>query len=143
MTQPLSVRSAPTTHQNPPAFQNFLSVQARVDSCTRGFRNERPSSRSITITAEAAEGRHITFTLWRSTIARYAIANGFRTLNLSTGRDLSKTRWAPGEVVYRSVEFSSPTRIDMLKHRGYRAFFNYVQQRSPHGWVSRTFSRGP
>jgi CelD/BcsL family acetyltransferase involved in cellulose biosynthesis len=74
---------------------------------------------------------------------KYAIANGFRTLNLSTGRDLSKTRWAPGEVVYRSVELSSPTRIDMLKHRGYRAFFNYVQQRSPHGWVSRTFSRGP
>ena len=73
---------------------------------------------------------------------KYAIANGFRTLNLSTGRDMSKTRWAPSEAVYRSVEFSSATRIGMLKHRGYRALFSYVQQRSPHGWVSRTFSRG-
>jgi CelD/BcsL family acetyltransferase involved in cellulose biosynthesis len=73
---------------------------------------------------------------------KYAIVNGFRTLNLSTGRDFSKTRWAPRETVYRNVEFSSPARIDSLKHRGFRTFFNYVQHRSPHGWVSRALSRG-
>jgi CelD/BcsL family acetyltransferase involved in cellulose biosynthesis len=72
---------------------------------------------------------------------KYAIANGFRTLNLSTGRDLSKTRWAPREIVYRSVEFSSETYISILKHRGYRAFFNLVRHGSPNGWLLRTFSR--
>lgn len=73
---------------------------------------------------------------------KYAIVSGFRALNLSTGRDFSKTRWAPREMVYRNVEFSSPTRIDSLKHRGFRTFFNYVQHRSPHGWVARALSRG-
>jgi CelD/BcsL family acetyltransferase involved in cellulose biosynthesis len=31
---------------------------------------------------------------------RYAIENGFKSVNLSTGRDLSKTRWGPQEVTY-------------------------------------------
>ena len=74
---------------------------------------------------------------------KYAIAQGFRTLNLSTGRDVSKTRWAPTEVQYREVEFSSPSMMHSLKHRGYRAILQYMrQQRASNSWVSRTFSRG-
>lgn len=74
---------------------------------------------------------------------KYAIAQGFRTVNLSTGRDVSKTRWAPTEVQYREVEFASPSPLHVLKHRGYRAVLRYMrQQRASNTWVSRTFSRG-
>jgi CelD/BcsL family acetyltransferase involved in cellulose biosynthesis len=34
---------------------------------------------------------------------RYAIANGYQTVNLSTGNDLSKTRWSPTEVTYQQA----------------------------------------
>jgi hypothetical protein len=72
---------------------------------------------------------------------KYAISHGFRTLNLSTGRDVSKTRWSPIERRYREVEFSSQSRADILKHRSYRAIGNYLRQRSANRWFSRTFSR--
>ncbi len=34
---------------------------------------------------------------------KYAIAHGFKTVNLSTGNDLSKTRWSPTEVKYHQL----------------------------------------
>ena len=71
---------------------------------------------------------------------KYAIAAGFRTLNLSTGRDVSKTRWSPTEVIYKDVEFSLPSTLDILRHRGFRAVLN-VQQRLSNTWLRRVFSR--
>lgn len=72
---------------------------------------------------------------------KYAIANGFRTVNLSTGRDVSKTRWSPTEVLYKDIEFSSPASIDILKHRSFRAIVG-LQQRLTNTWVRRAFARG-
>ena len=40
---------------------------------------------------------------------RYAIAQGYRTVNLSTGNDLSKTRWSPTEVAYQQTVQASRT----------------------------------
>jgi CelD/BcsL family acetyltransferase involved in cellulose biosynthesis len=72
---------------------------------------------------------------------KHAIASGLKTVNLSTGRDVSKQRWAPTEAVYRKVELEPPNPIGRLKYRGYRAVADYVRRRSPDGWVSRKFSR--
>jgi CelD/BcsL family acetyltransferase involved in cellulose biosynthesis len=40
---------------------------------------------------------------------RYAIAQGYHTVNLSTGNDTSKTRWSPIEVKYQQVVQPSRT----------------------------------
>ncbi|MGA9024423.1 MAG: GNAT family N-acetyltransferase [Steroidobacteraceae bacterium] len=72
---------------------------------------------------------------------KYGIANGFRLLNMSTGRDVSKSRWAPFEVLYRGVEFSPQSRKDILKHRSYRALLKYLRRRPADSWIARTFSR--
>jgi CelD/BcsL family acetyltransferase involved in cellulose biosynthesis len=40
---------------------------------------------------------------------RYAISEGFATVNLSTGNDVSKARWRPAELVYRAGMQSAPT----------------------------------
>jgi CelD/BcsL family acetyltransferase involved in cellulose biosynthesis len=34
---------------------------------------------------------------------KYAISKGYQTVNLSTGNDLSKTRWSPSEMTYQQV----------------------------------------
>jgi CelD/BcsL family acetyltransferase involved in cellulose biosynthesis len=42
---------------------------------------------------------------------RYAIAHGYRTVNLSTGNDLSKTRWSPIEIKHhQGVQASNTLR---------------------------------
>lgn len=50
---------------------------------------------------------------------KYAIANGIRSANLSTGADLSKTRWGPAEVRYRDAVQMSPRLRSRLVHRIY------------------------
>ena len=72
---------------------------------------------------------------------KFAIANGFRTVNLSTGLDVSKTRWSPIEIKYRNVEFSSQKSLDILKHRSYRKIKACLRRSSTNTWISRTFSR--
>jgi CelD/BcsL family acetyltransferase involved in cellulose biosynthesis len=50
---------------------------------------------------------------------RWAIGERLRTVNLSTGRDVSKTRWGPREVVYREAIRLQPGARARLAHRGY------------------------
>jgi hypothetical protein len=40
---------------------------------------------------------------------RYAIGEGTTWVNLSTGSDVSKTRWRPDKIVYRSAVQASPS----------------------------------
>lgn len=57
-------------------------------------------------------------TLMSETI-KWAIDNGIRLVNLSTGKDLSKVRWRPAEIVYQSAMQIAPT------FRGRLAFLAY------------------
>lgn len=50
---------------------------------------------------DPAWGRYSVMTTTLAETIKHAIAEGFREVNLSTGRDVSKTRWSPREVVYR------------------------------------------
>jgi CelD/BcsL family acetyltransferase involved in cellulose biosynthesis len=53
-----------------------------------------------------------TYGVMTTTVAetmRYAIQNGFRSVHLSTGTDVSKTRWRPELVTYRDAILVSPS----------------------------------
>jgi CelD/BcsL family acetyltransferase involved in cellulose biosynthesis len=47
---------------------------------------------------------------------QYAIAAGFKRVNLSTGADQSKLRWRPREVLTRSLVMRKPTMRARLVH---------------------------
>jgi CelD/BcsL family acetyltransferase involved in cellulose biosynthesis len=51
---------------------------------------------------------------------RYAIEHGFGRVNLSTGSDVSKTRWGPSSRVTRAAMLHSPSVRSKLTHRVYQ-----------------------
>ncbi|MES1196268.1 MAG: GNAT family N-acetyltransferase [Steroidobacter sp.] len=51
---------------------------------------------------------------------KYCIESGFKTINLSTGRDVSKERWGPAETLYLEAEFVAPRAAPKLKYPLYR-----------------------
>ena len=73
---------------------------------------------------------------------KYAISNGFRTVNLSCGSDVSKRRWRPTEVSYRNVDLLGRSKVDVLTHRFYRSIVSGLQRTGAHAMVSRALSRG-
>jgi CelD/BcsL family acetyltransferase involved in cellulose biosynthesis len=50
---------------------------------------------------------------------KYAIEQRFATVNLSTGNDVSKTRWSPDEYVFRQASIVSPSRRGEFTHEIY------------------------
>jgi CelD/BcsL family acetyltransferase involved in cellulose biosynthesis len=70
---------------------------------------------------------------------KYAIAEGFRHVNLSTGKDVSKTRWRPDEVVYRQATLMPASAFGRLKYEA-----ALVAKRAIHGArLQHALSRGP
>ena len=57
---------------------------------------------------------------------RYAIEHGFSRVNLSTGSDVSKTRWNPTARVSRAATLSSPSMRSKLTHRVYLRALNAI-----------------
>jgi CelD/BcsL family acetyltransferase involved in cellulose biosynthesis len=51
---------------------------------------------------------------------KYAIAQGLRSVNLSTGSDVSKTRWGPEEVTYSDWLVVSPAPRGRAVYEGVR-----------------------
>ena len=68
---------------------------------------------------DPAFGRYSVMTTTLAEIIRYAIAEGLATINLSTGNDVSKTRWSPKEVVRTEASIVSPSRRAALMHHLY------------------------
>jgi CelD/BcsL family acetyltransferase involved in cellulose biosynthesis len=62
---------------------------------------------------------------------RWAIDQRLRVVNLSPGRDVSKTRWGPTEVAFREVYLPSRSRRGGLVHKA------YVQMRDESSRLSR------
>jgi len=73
---------------------------------------------------------------------KYAIAAGMQSINLSTGVDVSKTRWSPRTTTYRAVEFSCQSRLALLKHDGFRAVSRRLRRGAAPSWLSRILVRG-
>jgi CelD/BcsL family acetyltransferase involved in cellulose biosynthesis len=70
---------------------------------------------------DPAFARYSVMTTLVAEILQDAIRRGVSSVNLSSGRDVSKTRWGPEEVTYMSgLEFSSP-RMARVLYFGYAA----------------------
>lgn len=55
---------------------------------------------------------------------RYAIGEGFETVNLSTGTDVSKTRWDPEKVTYYDAYEAAPSYRGRLALAAYRSLYS-------------------
>jgi CelD/BcsL family acetyltransferase involved in cellulose biosynthesis len=69
---------------------------------------------------EPAYARYSVMTTCLAEAIRYAVDQGFTSVDLSTGTDVSKTRWRPEMVVYRSAEQVSPNARSQMVRNGYR-----------------------
>jgi CelD/BcsL family acetyltransferase involved in cellulose biosynthesis len=65
-------------------------------------------------------GRYSVMTTTVAEAIKHSICEGIRLVNLSTGNDLSKTRWGPIEVNTLDVTLCAPGLRSRLAHRAYR-----------------------
>lgn len=70
---------------------------------------------------DSAYGRYSVMTTLLAEIVQHAIGRGTTTVNLSTGSDVSKTRWGPREVVYHSRVEVAPRVSARAHYLGFRA----------------------
>jgi CelD/BcsL family acetyltransferase involved in cellulose biosynthesis len=70
---------------------------------------------------EPSYGRYSVMTTLLAEIVKFAIERGLTSVNLSTGNDVSKTRWRPREVVYRSAVEVAPRVRARAHYLGFRA----------------------
>jgi CelD/BcsL family acetyltransferase involved in cellulose biosynthesis len=68
---------------------------------------------------DPAWGRYSVMTTLVAEALRWAIAQRFATVNLSPGNDVSKTRWAPTEVVFQELLLPAPSLRGALVRRAY------------------------
>jgi hypothetical protein len=80
---------------------------------------------------------HSVMTRLMAETIQWAIAEGLKVVNLSTGHDLSKARWRPQEAAFASMTQPSPTMRGML---AYRAYQGLVQQREPGSRIERALA---
>ncbi len=69
-------------------------------------------------------GKYSVMTTTVAEALRFAVERRFRWVNLSTGNDVSKTRWGPREVIYREAVQPSPSwrgRLSGVLYRGLSA----------------------
>ncbi|MET0592221.1 MAG: GNAT family N-acetyltransferase [Polyangiaceae bacterium] len=64
-------------------------------------------------------GKYSVMTTAVAEAIKWAIENKFVTVNLSTGNDVSKTRWSPAEHVFRQASIVSPSRRGEFTHEVY------------------------
>ncbi|MBL6749704.1 MAG: GNAT family N-acetyltransferase [Nevskia sp.] len=86
-------------------------------------------------------GYSVATTLLAETI-RWAIAQGLQTVNLSTGNDVSKTRWNPVEVPLHGGLQLAPHRRGRLAMLAYGKVLGLAQAGSPLGVLMAQASRG-
>lgn len=69
---------------------------------------------------DPAWGKYSVMTTTVAEAIKYAIVSGFKQVNLSTGNDVSKTRWGPEERVYREGIQLSPSPRGRVAFEAYR-----------------------
>jgi CelD/BcsL family acetyltransferase involved in cellulose biosynthesis len=68
---------------------------------------------------DPAFGRYSVMTTTVAEAIQFAIREGFSTVNLSTGADVSKLRWSPKELVYTESQLVSPSLRGALTYQSY------------------------
>ena len=79
---------------------------------------------------DPAYGKYSVMTTTVAEAIKYAIASGMERVNLSTGSDISKTRWDPYAVVVRHAWLISPSPRAELVNRLYRGAVGAVARSS-------------
>jgi CelD/BcsL family acetyltransferase involved in cellulose biosynthesis len=70
---------------------------------------------------DAAYGRYSVMTTLLAETIKDAIARGLTSVNLSTGNDVSKTRWRPQEIRYHSRIEVAPGLAAVARYSAFRA----------------------
>jgi CelD/BcsL family acetyltransferase involved in cellulose biosynthesis len=84
-----------------------------INGCTVATRLGLVSGRSLYLYYSGYEPAYAKYGVMTHVVAKaiqYAIEHGFETINLSTGKDISKTRWSPAQASYRRVIIGSRSR---------------------------------
>jgi CelD/BcsL family acetyltransferase involved in cellulose biosynthesis len=76
-------------------------------------------------------GKYSVMTTAVAEAIQWATLQRFATVNLSTGNDVSKTRWNPTEIVFRQASIVSPSRRGELTHEVYRRARKAVADSAP------------
>jgi CelD/BcsL family acetyltransferase involved in cellulose biosynthesis len=86
-------------------------------------------------------GKYSVMTTAVAEAIKYAIENRFTTVNLSTGNDVSKTRWSPAEIVFRQASIISPSRRGELTHLLYSRARRAMENAPLRGVAARFLAR--
>ena len=111
--------------------------QLRIDSKIVATRVGFVVSDSLYLYYSGFDPQWARYSVMTTTVAeaiKYAIVQGLATVNLSPTKDISKTRWGPREVTYRSAYQQGARLHSGLAHRA------YLKSRSPEGiqsWILR------
>lgn len=101
---------------------NVRVFSLQLDGRTVATRIGLVVGRSLYLYYSGYEPEYAKYGVMTHLVARaiqYAIENGFETVNLSTGSDVSKTRWSPVQTTFRRAVLGSQT------HYAARAFALY------------------
>lgn len=79
---------------------------------------------------DPAYGKYSVMTRTVAEAIQYAIGEGLSSVNLSTGTDVSKTRWGPREIRYRDAFVISPRKQGALKRFAYTRVRRLVESRA-------------
>jgi CelD/BcsL family acetyltransferase involved in cellulose biosynthesis len=82
-------------------------------------------------------GKYSVMTTTVAEILRWAIGQSLTSVNLSPGRDVSKTRWGPVETTYRSAVVCSPSRRSKFAYQTYQS----VRQAGSHRFLKVLLKR--
>jgi CelD/BcsL family acetyltransferase involved in cellulose biosynthesis len=86
---------------------------------------------------DPAYGRYSAMTSCLAGAIRWSIEAGLQTVNLSTGTDVSKTRWGPEEHVFGEAHLVSPSLIAHAAHLAH----SLVDRRVTSEWARRLVGR--
>lgn len=90
---------------------------------------------------DPAWGRYSVMTTVVAEAIRHAIEEGMTAVHLSTGRDVSKTRWGPDEVVYREAVLLSPSLRAPILHGAYELALRAAESDGIRRFVQRLTRR--
>lgn len=88
-------------------------------------------------------GKYSVMTTVVAEAIRYGIANGISSVGLSTGKDVSKTRWGPDETVYNDFLHTSSSLTGLLAHRTYMLVHRARKMQAIKGVVRQWLYRRP
>ena len=143
-----AIREDTVSHPN--VFSTELSRAFLFDICERFARRDSLRIFQLKLRNEVVATRigfacqdalYLYFSGYEPALAKYsvmtrviaeaiqsAIREGFRTVNLSTGNDLSKLRWSPQETIYDEALLISRSRRSAIAYNAYQLAYRGLRK---------------